>query len=134
MSTSIGILGYYYFAYRLDLSAATSDHHFNSIIPIICVSVYMSCFSLGIGPVVWVLITEVTPPQTIGLVSSIASMFTWIWSFVVVNEVTPLMELLTTAGTYWLFSSICALCILFAYLLPETKGKSREEIAVIFKY
>lgn len=157
MGASIGVLGYYYYVHRHDLDtnmittvqpvinswnltttmspiSEVAASNSGSLLPIICVSFYVSSFSLGMGPISWILITEITPPQTIGLISSTSSMFAWIWTFLVVNEAAVLTKVLTTYGTYWLFSGICVFCILFAYFLPETKGKSMEEIITIFKY
>src|SRR5699024_5444509 len=41
-----------------------------SILPIIFITIFVSALSLGVGPICWIIITEITPPQTIGLISS----------------------------------------------------------------
>ena len=147
---SIGTLGVYYFQHRFDpklnetmmsdfssfnttLSPEVSQRE-GSIIPLICVTVFVSSFSLGVGPITWIIITEITPPQTVGLIISTSSMFAWIFTFIIVRETEDLKNLLESYGLYWLFAGISFLCGVFAYFLPETKGKTMGQIAQIFKY
>lgn len=135
MALSIGALGFYYYkhpelAHDYDGSIEPTSSH----VPIICLSIFVSSFSLGVGPITWIIITEITPPQTVWLISSIASIFSWIFTFIVVNETQSFFIIFNEYGTYWIFSSISFICIIFAYCLPETKGKTMEEIGKIFNY
>ena len=135
MALSIGVLGFYYYQHpELAHDYEGSIEQTNSWLPIICVSIFVSSFSFGVGPIAWVIITEITPPQTVWLISSISSIFAWIWTFIIVNETQSFFILFKEYGTYWIFSSISFICIIFAYCLPETKGKTMEEIRKIFHY
>lgn len=133
MALSIGVLGFYYYQHP-ELAHDHEGTLTSSYLPIICVSIFVSSFSLGIGPIAWIIITEITPPQTVWLISSISSIFAWIYTFIIVNETQSFFILFKEHGTYWIFSSISFICIIFAYCLPETKGKTIEEIGKIFNY
>ena len=149
---SIGALGVFQFIHRNDVvnatttalnhtaahlssatteTAASSD---SSILPIIFITIFVSAFSLGVGPICWIIITEITPPQTIGLISSTSSAFAWIFTFLVVNFTSDVMGWLTDYGTYWVFAGMSLLSAVFIYFLPETKGKTMEQIVQIFHY
>ncbi|OTF80047.1 hypothetical protein BLA29_005003, partial [Euroglyphus maynei] len=133
MALSIGVLGFYYYQHP-ELAHDHEGTLTSSYLPIICVSIFVSSFSLGVGPIAWIIITEITPPQTVWLISSISSIFAWIYTFIIVNETQSFFILFKEHGTYWIFSSISFICIIFAYCLPETKGKTIEEIGKIFNY
>lgn len=154
MALSIGALGFYYFQQRSDLqyqsatnfpttlslnvttplTHVTTESYSESILPVICVAVFCCSYSMGLSPLVWILITEITPPQTLGIITTTSSTLSWVFSFVVVNEIETLSHVLQPYGAYWFFSGICFACVIFAYFLPETKGKTKEEISQIFGY
>jgi Sugar (and other) transporter len=69
----------------------------------------------------------------LGPSTSIASFFNWGLSFIVTKTFVTMQEGLTIAGAYWLFGAFCFLGVIFtAFALPETKGKTYDEIQALF--
>lgn len=156
---SIAVLGGYYFQHRHDILPShpnftsisstpfpdlisstvlptdqTQTERETSLLPVICVAIFVSSFSLGIGPIGWIVITEITPPQTIGLITTTSSAMAWVFTFAVVNNAQYFRETLTPYGTYWMFAGFSLLSGVFAWFLPETKGKTIDQISQIFGY
>lgn len=95
---------------------------------------FITGFALGWGPTPWLVMSEIFPTRIRGLGSSLCVLTNWASAFVVTKTFHNLMEVLTSAGTFWLFSGMCALNILFTlFFVPETKGKSLEQIQAHFK-
>ena len=104
------------------------------IIPLVCLTLFGIAFSLGVGPICWIIVTEITPPQTLGLIVSTTSAFAWIFTFTVVRYTSSVMEIIGTPATYFGFAGLSFLSAVFIYFLPETKGKTNEELCRVFKY
>ncbi|XP_043844904.1 solute carrier family 2, facilitated glucose transporter member 8 isoform X2 [Dromiciops gliroides] len=91
-------------------------------------------FSLGWGPIPWLLMSEIFPLQVKGLASGACVLTSWIMAFLVTKEFSSLMSFLTPYGTFWLFSAFCILSVIFTLLfVPETKGKTLEQIEAHFQ-
>ena len=89
----------------------------------------MACYSMSLAPVVWVVISEIFPNRIRGGAMSIAVTALWSACFVLTYTFPTLNAALGTAGVFWTYAAICMVGLLFIYfLLPETKGKSLEEI------
>lgn len=94
---------------------------------------YMASYSLGYGPLPWVLISELIPLKARATVGGIAVFLTWLLSFAVTKIFAPLSDLIGTAGCFWIFAGFSILALIYvATLLPETKGRSLEEIEAYF--
>lgn len=94
----------------------------------------MSAYSLGYGPLPWVLIAELIPLRARATVGGIAVFITWLLSFIVTKLFAPLSAIIGVYGCFWLFASFSALSLVYvATLLPETKGRTLEEIEYYFK-
>ena len=96
---------------------------------LIFILTFCAGFAFSYGPVVWVLLSELYPTKIRGRAMAISTLSVWIGTAIIGQLVPFLLETITVAGTFWLF----ALCCLPTYyvvlkLLPETKGKSLEEI------
>ena len=91
-----------------------------------------SLFS-GVGPLQWVFLAELLPPEykvLSGVITSLASLAI----FIVTKMFPSLLHLMGPHGTYWLFGAIAMASNLFYYfLVPETKGKSSMEMQQYFK-
>jgi len=95
------------------------------IIPILS---YIAFFAMSLGPVVFILISEIFPTKIRGSAISLATMFLWIFNFFVAQTFPYLIE---TIGdkTFYLYSGICWIALIFVLLMvKETKGKTLEEI------
>ncbi|KAJ3993124.1 sugar transporter [Lentinula boryana] len=90
------------------------------------------CYVIGWGPLPWIYVSEIFPTRTRHYGLSFASASQWLWNFVISKQ-TPIMKTELGYKLFLMFASlnIGALTI-FALLIPETKGKSLEEMDVIF--
>jgi MFS family permease len=79
--------------------------------------------------VTWVVISEIFPNRIRGAAMSVAVTSLWIACFILTYTFPILNAKLGSAGTFWLYAGICVAGFVFILLkLPETKGKSLEEI------
>nr|CAB3266213.1 solute carrier family 2, facilitated glucose transporter member 8-like [Phallusia mammillata] len=91
--------------------------------------VYIATFSLGLGPVPWIIMAELLPLRARGKCGGLVTAFNLLCAFIVTSEFYDLQNAITTQGTFWLFSGVCLLSVFFTVcLLPETKGRSLEDI------
>lgn len=91
--------------------------------------IFIISFSLGFGPVPWMLIPELSSSRVRSLVASIATAFNWTCVYIVTSQVKNMIDSLGDAWTYWIFAAICAFSCVFVILgLIETKDKSSEQI------
>jgi SP family galactose:H+ symporter-like MFS transporter len=90
---------------------------------------YVAFFAIGLGPVFWLLISEIYPLKVRGLAMSIAGEANWGSNLIIAFTFLTLIQLLGRSGTFWLYASIGIGAWIFTYLLvPETKGRTLEEI------
>jgi sugar porter (SP) family MFS transporter len=94
-----------------------------------CLLFYIFGFAIGLGPVFWLMISEIFPLQMRGPAMAVCTMFNWGFNFLISYTFLTLTDVITKQGTFWLYAffGICALAF-FATLVPETKGRSLEEI------
>lgn len=96
--------------------------------------VYIIGFSLGLGPIPWLLMSEIFPSKARGIASAIATAFNWMCSFIITKEFLALEGAFTQQGVFWMYAGVCVVEVLFVlFLVPETKGKSLEEIEDHFR-
>jgi MFS transporter, SP family, arabinose:H+ symporter len=90
---------------------------------------YIFACAISICAVIFVLLSEMYPVKVRGAAMSIAGLSLWIGTYLI-GQLTPVMlTKLTPAGTFWLFALMCIPYMLIVWkLLPETTGKSLEEI------
>jgi SP family galactose:H+ symporter-like MFS transporter len=90
---------------------------------------YIASFAIGLGPVFWLLISEIFPLNIRGQAASIATMVNWLSNFLVSVTFLSLLNGLGTVWTFPLYAALSAagLCYCFA-LVPETKGVPLERM------
>uniref|UniRef100_A0A164SIM6 Major facilitator superfamily (MFS) profile domain-containing protein n=1 Tax=Daucus carota subsp. sativus TaxID=79200 RepID=A0A164SIM6_DAUCS len=100
-------------------------------VPTLAVSgvlIYIASFSIGMGAVPWVIMSEIFPIHIKGIAGSLVVLVNWLGAWAVSYTFNFLMSWSST-GTFFVFSGSCALTVLFvAKVVPETKGKTLEEI------
>jgi SP family arabinose:H+ symporter-like MFS transporter len=95
---------------------------------------YVASFAISFGPVVWVMISEIFPTRIRGRATAIASLSLWAADFVVSQTFPVLLEGVGPAKTFWMFSAISVIAVIFCVkAVPETKGKSLEEIQLLWE-
>ena len=91
----------------------------------------IAIYSMSLAPITWVVLSEIFPNKIRGVAMSIATFSLWIASFILTFTFPILNDALGASGTFWVYSFICVAGFLFIKnRLPETKGKSLEEIEV----
>eukprot|EP00929_Paragymnodinium_shiwhaense_P042937 TRINITY_DN22140_c0_g1_i1.p1 TRINITY_DN22140_c0_g1~~TRINITY_DN22140_c0_g1_i1.p1 ORF type:complete len:510 (+),score=113.10 TRINITY_DN22140_c0_g1_i1:80-1609(+) len=86
-------------------------------------------FSLALGPIPWLIVGEIFPTTIRAQAASICTATSWVGSFIVTWGFDPMVEALGDAGVFSLFCVVCAACLVFVFfLVPETKGKSVEDV------
>lgn len=96
---------------------------------------YIACFALSVGPITWVVLSEIFPTRLRGRAMGIAALFLWGANFLVsqtfpmMSENPWLIEHFNQAFPFWMYALMCAVTALFVwFFIPETKEKSLEEI------
>ncbi len=114
------------------LGAAFHFHQlgsFKSDIAIVGLVIYVACFAFGLGPIFWLLISEIYPLKIRSAAMSAVTVTNWGMNLVVAVTFLTLVALLGRAGAFWLYGVIAVAAWVFIYrLVPETKGKTLEEI------
>ncbi|NER17865.1 sugar porter family MFS transporter [Spongiivirga citrea] len=102
---------------------------FNGWPVLVLVITAIAIYAMSLAPITWVVLSEIFPNRLRGVAMSIATLSLWIASFVLTFTFPLLNEALGAYGTFWIYSLICVLGYMFIKRkLPETKGKSLEEI------
>jgi MFS family permease len=106
----------------------------DGIFTLICIMMFMAFFASCIGPVFWTLVSEIFPNRLRGKALAFASFTQWVFNFLVVLLFPHFLKSLGGATTFLFLALMSALQWLFTYLyVPETKGKSLEEIELHWK-
>ena len=127
MAVSLGTLGLYY--YLTEHGNATNL----GWLSLTSMAVYIAAFSIGWGPVPWILMSEILPVRVKGLGSGLSVVVNWCIAFVVTKEFSEMEHFLNTYGAFWLFGSACLVGVLFVlFIVPETKGRSLQQIEMSF--
>jgi SP family xylose:H+ symportor-like MFS transporter len=100
---------------------------------LIFIIIYSASFMMSWGPICWVLISEIFPNTIRGKAVAIAVAAQWIANFVV-SATFPVLEHISMSFTYCLYGIMSVLSILFVWkMVPETKGKTLEEMQSLWK-
>jgi SP family xylose:H+ symportor-like MFS transporter len=132
----IGALGMAFSMIALGFSFYT---HNEGILALIFMLMYTASFAMSWGPVTWVLLSEIFPNSIRGAMS-IAVAAQWIanwlvsFTFPILNDNQTLTSIFNHGFAYWIYGIMGILAALFVWkFVPETKGKTLEEIEKIWK-
>ena len=94
----------------------------------------MASFAFSYGPITWVIISEIFPTRIRGLAASIGSFSLMVTGFFITLTNPVLIESIQASGTFFLYAGLTLPAIWFIWkFVPETKGKSLEEIEKYWK-
>lgn len=89
---------------------------------------YVSSFSIGMGGIYWVVVSEIFPTRVRGAAMSLSVVFLWGGNYLV-SQFFPAMLAALHNRVFFVFAVMCAACFAFIWrFVPETKGKTLEEI------
>ncbi|HMG32910.1 MAG TPA: sugar porter family MFS transporter [Blastocatellia bacterium] len=98
-------------------------------IAVISLMAYVASFAISLGPIFWLLISEIYPLKIRGLAQGTAATFNWGSNLVVSLLFLPLLEAIGPSWTYLLYALLALAAFAFSYyLVPETKGRTLEQI------
>jgi sugar porter (SP) family MFS transporter len=102
---------------------------FTGLPVLVLVILAIAIYSMSLAPITWVVLSEIFPNRLRGIAMSVATFALWVACFILTFTFPILNDTLGSYGTFWVYSSICVAGYIFIkYKLPETKGKSLEEI------
>ncbi|MBI3212162.1 MAG: sugar porter family MFS transporter, partial [Simkania negevensis] len=108
--------------------------HIIGIVSILSVLTYVASFAYSLGPIGWLLNSEIYPLHIRGRGMGVATCANWASNFIITLTFLNLVELLGKANTFWLYAVVGMLGLLFIWKkVPETKAKSLEEIEDLWK-
>jgi SP family galactose:H+ symporter-like MFS transporter len=100
-----------------------------SWLSLVCLLAYVTSFAVGLGPIFWLLIAEIFPPEARAAGAGVATAVNWFSSFVVGLLFVPLADAIGQGPTFWLFAGVCALGFAFVRrYVPETRGRGISDI------
>ena len=92
--------------------------------------VYIGSFAIGLGPVFWLLISEIYPVRVRASAMSAAACANWAANFVVTISFLSLLNAITDAGTFFMFAFLTVLALVYFWQrVPETKGLQLADIS-----
>lgn len=103
-----------------------------SWVPLFCVLFYIASFSIGFGPIPWLMMAEMTPLRVRSAVCGMGTAFSWAFTFTVTKSFLSLEDVLCNYGVYWFYAAFCLCSCIFTLCLPETKGRPLEDIISVF--
>ncbi len=121
MAVSLGVLG---LAFHLRSGPGTL-----AWVAVITLMAYVAFFAISLGPIFWLMISEIYPLKIRGLAQGTAAGTNWSFNLLVSITFLSLLQVLGTTRTFWLYGLLAVAAWFFSYyLVPETKGRTLEEI------
>ena len=101
---------------------------------LICLLLYIVSFAIGMGPVFWLMTSELFPNRLRATGASISSLFNWAANFAVSITFLTLIDIAGRPGTFWIYALLGIAAFIFCRMLvPETKSKTLEQIEGYWK-
>ena len=99
------------------------------IFMVVLVVMAISCYAMTLGPITWVLLSEIFPDRIRGVAMATCTFALWVGCCTLTFTFPPLNAALGTYGTFWIYSGVCLFSFIYLYkVCPETKGKSFEQL------
>ena len=121
MILSLGVLGFAFLS--PDMTPAMAGVSVGSVM------VYVACFAIGLGPVFWLMISEIYPLKIRGRAMGVAAVANWGSNLLVALTFLSLLRSIGRPWTFWLYALVGLFAWFFVFRrVPETKGKTLEQI------
>ncbi|CAH1158635.1 unnamed protein product [Phyllotreta striolata] len=125
MAISLAVLGLFFYLKDVVLM----DLHSVDWLPLVCFMTYVLGFSLGFGPIPWLMLGEILPAKIRGPAASISTAFSWTCTFVVTKTSLYFIDTIGAHYTFWMYGFIVCCSLLFSiFIVPETKGFTLADI------
>lgn len=127
-STALGVYFFLQDQHGVDSSIVESI----SWLPLVSLSLFIVAFSLGFGPIPWMMAGELCLIDIKAFVGSTAGTLNWLLSFTVTSTFNSLNTAIGQGQVFWMFAGIMLIGFVFIFfVVPETKGKSVDEIQIM---
>jgi len=104
------------------------QHHADWL-ALVSLIVYIASFAMGLGPVFWLMISEIFPLRIRGPAMAACTVANWAFNFAVSFTFLSLVGAVGRPGTFWIYAGLGVIALTFFSLrVPETRGRSLEEI------
>jgi MFS transporter, SP family, galactose:H+ symporter len=125
----VSIAGMFVSLVLLGLALVLSLGSASGWLALACLVAYIAAFAVGLGPMFWLLIAEIFPPEARTAGASVAAATNWFSNFLVGLVFLPIAAAIGQGPTFWIFAAVCAIAFVFVNrYVPETKGRSFTEI------
>lgn len=105
--------------------------HITGIVMVLLVVAAISCYAMTLGPITWVLLSEIFPSQIRGVAMATCTFALWIGCCTLTFSFPSMNAALGSSGSFWIYSAICFSAFIFLYRrCPETKGKTLEQLEI----
>lgn len=131
----IGVTGMSFSLFTLGLAFINHvPETLSTVLAIGSLMLFVSSFAISLGPIFWLLNAEIYPLKVRGKAAAAGTMTNWFFNFLVSLTFLAAIELLTETGAFWLYGLIGLVTLWFCWkFVPETKGKSLEQVDAIFE-
>ena len=100
------------------------------VVATISLMIYITCFAFSMGPIAWILVSEIFPLRVRGRGVAAASLGSGASNFVVSLTFLSLIKVAGNSGTFLIYAAFCIVTLLFVrFIVPETKGRELESIS-----
>lgn len=133
MALSCFLVGFSFYLRDLQPDMSEALATFDAYLALVSLLVYIAAFSLGIGAIPWIIMSEIFPGYVKGIAGSVATLVNWFCSYAV-TMIFNYMLLWSSTGSFWIFAAECVGTVVFvALFVPETRGRTLEQIEASFK-
>lgn len=103
--------------------------HMTGILMVALVVCAISCYAMTLGPITWVLLSEIFPAKVRGVAMATCTFALWVGCCTLTFSFPSMNAALGSSGTFWIYSVICLVALVYLWrCCPETKGRSLEEL------